>query len=391
MLGQRLRQMRLVRGLSLDALAAEMGGVVTKQAISKYEKGQATPSPRVLNQLAKSLGVKAAALWAAPSIEVEFIAYRKGSRLRVRDKERVESVVRQSLETRIRLQELNAEPDHFALPVLHLQVDNVDGAEMAAARMRTLWKLGMESISSVTDVLEEHGVQVLAIEADEKFDGISAVALNRAKKPVAAATVTRQGLPRGRQRLNLAHELGHLVMSVSKDVEEERAAFRFAGAFLAPAEVLRREVGLHRTYIGLDELVMLKGRFGISIQALLYRMKDLGIISPTYFEGWNIQIRGSGLRKNEPGDQPAEESQWLRRGVLRALAEGRLVQDEAESILKEAVEKERPLSLTERRAFMKLPLEERRRILAEQAMKLSSYYEEDKERIHLQGGDVVEY
>ena len=35
MICQRLKQLRLARGLSLDALAAEMGGIVTKQALSK--------------------------------------------------------------------------------------------------------------------------------------------------------------------------------------------------------------------------------------------------------------------------------------------------------------------------------------------------------------------
>ena len=89
MLSQRLRVLRLARGLSLDGLAAQMGGIVTKQALSKYELDKARPSPVVLNKLAAALGVKAAYLWSDPTIEVEFVAYRKGSALPVGEQQRV--------------------------------------------------------------------------------------------------------------------------------------------------------------------------------------------------------------------------------------------------------------------------------------------------------------
>ena len=51
-------------------------------------------------------------------------------------------------------------------------------------------------------------------------------------------------------------------------------------------------------------------------------------------------------------------------------------------------------SLAQRRAFLKLPLEERRRILAQQADQIVDHYAPDSEptgREHWQGGDIVEY
>lgn len=50
-----------------------------------------------------------------------------------------------------------------------------------------------------------------------------------------------------------------------------------------------------------------------------------------------------------------------------------------------------PLSLQERRAILKLPLEERRRRLAEQAEELADYYERDTEWREFLAGDIVEY
>ena len=58
------------------------------------------------------------------------------------------------------------------------------------------------------------------------------------------------------------------------------------------------------------------------------------------------------------------------------------------------VASETPESLAEIREFMKLPIEERRRILAEQAEQMVEHYEEEsarRERELWQGGDIVEY
>lgn len=61
---------------------------------------------------------------------------------------------------------------------------------------------------------------------------------------------------------------------------------------------------------------------------------------------------------------------------------------------KDSVGTEAPESLAEAREFMKLPIEERRRILAEQAEQMAEHYEEESERRERelwQGGDIVEY
>jgi hypothetical protein len=51
------------------------------------------------------------------------------------------------------------------------------------------------------------------------------------------------------------------------------------------------------------------------------------------------------------------------------------------------------LSLAQRRAYMRLPLEERRKRLAEQAERMAEHYEQEPEQIEReawQGGDIVE-
>ena len=190
MIGRRLRQLRLARGLSLEALAAAIGGVVTKQSLSKYEQGKATPSPVVLNRLAEALEVKAAYLWSEPSIRVEFLAYRKGSALLKGEQARVEGLVAEGLETRVHLQQLLGQDNEIPLPVQVFPIEKLEDTEAAATALRNQWQLGLDPIANVTDVLERHSVHVLEIDAAGKFDGISAVAYDESGRKCSAAVVT---------------------------------------------------------------------------------------------------------------------------------------------------------------------------------------------------------
>ena len=391
MLSQRLKSLRLARGLSLDTLAAQMGGVVTKQALSKYEQGKARPSPVVLNKLAAALGVKAAYLWSDPTVVVEFVAYRKGSTLPLSEQHRVESLVAEQLEARVRLQDLLGQTDEVTLPVQVFDVSGIEDAEAAAITLRTQWNLGVDPIANVIDVLEHHFIHVVDIEAGEKFDGISAIVRDQEQHMRAAAVVTRKGIAGERQRLDLAHELGHLSLKIREGDDPERAAFRFGAAFLAPAPVILQEVGVHRGFIQLEELLLLKRRFGMSLQALLYRLHDLGVITDSYYRQWCIDINRFGWRKREPFEMPPEQPQWMRQAALRALAEGLIGKEEAESMVGDRIAAEVPLSVVERRAFMGLPLEERRRLLAEQAAKLTDHYAQATDWQEVGEGDFVEY
>ena len=58
------------------------------------------------------------------------------------------------------------------------------------------------------------------------------------------------------------------------------------------------------------------------------------------------------------------------------------------------VSSEETMTLEQRRAFLKLPLAERRRILSQQAQRAASHYEFEQrvlEREAWQAGDIVEY
>ena len=379
MIGERLIQMRLARNLTLDALSAKMGGIVTKQALSKYEQNQAQPSPLVLTKLSAALGVKANYFLSPAQIRIEFVAYRKATSLLEREKARVESVVTQCLEDRIRVQTLVGQTKTEVLPWNKLAISSLEDTERQASHMRMLWELGASPISDVVGTFEEHQLCVLSIEADEKFDGMSAIGYDDSGNILAGAIVSRQGVPGERQRLNLTHELGHLVLKVPASIDEEKAAFRFGSAFLAPAERLIREVGTKRSYIHISELLILKRQFGISIQALLHRMLELGIINDSYYRRWCVYINKTGWKKQEPEELVRETPLWFTRNLSRLVGEGAITREEAERILGTSIDVEQPTNMLQRRAFLKLPMDKRRQMLAEQARLLSTYYEQEVE------------
>lgn len=378
MLGERLRLLRQARAMSLDDLSAKSGGVVSKQAISKYERGLSQPSQKVLVRLAQALGVKASSLWSEPHISVDFVAYRKGSGLLENEQNRIRSLVTETLETWINLQELMGGNLVLDIPVQSENIKKVDDAENVADRIRQKWNLGIDPIASVTAMLEGHNVFVVEVKAKEGFDGISAVARDEDKKVKAAAVVSRCGIAGERQRLNLLHELGHLVLKVPQSVDEENAAFRFGAALLAPYQLLYKEIGKKRSTVTLEELMLLKKRFGLSLQAIVYRLKELDIINQSYYHKWFAFINQQGWKKQEPEEIEAEKPQWLRKNVLRAIAEGLITLEKAERLLGEKLHFQRDASLTERRSFMRLPVQERREILAKQSQDAVSNYKVDE-------------
>jgi Zn-dependent peptidase ImmA (M78 family)/DNA-binding XRE family transcriptional regulator len=387
MISQRMKQLRQARGMSLGDLAAALDGAVTKQALSKYELGKARPSPRMLTQLARVFGIQPSQLLAPPTFTIEIIGYRRRATLPKREQARLESQIAETLLQRVQLQDRLQLAASSTIAIQSLPITQVAEAEQAAETLRETWELGSEPLANLTATLEDHHVHVLNIDGDARFAGFAAVARDETG-PRAAAIICDHKASGERQRLNLAHELGHLVLDVSALPAEEieASAFRFGAALLAPAAHMRQQIGERRSHLTTEELLLLKQHFGLSIQALLRRMCELQIITETYYRQWQIDISRLGWRKQEPNELPREEPTWLRRQLLRGIAEELLTPDEA-------IQLEPSLAnspLLPRRAALALTLAERRQLLAEQANQLAATYTPDPDWQALQGDDILD-
>ena len=350
MLGQRLKLARSAAGLSLRGLEERIGNRVTAQAIGKYERDESVPSSGVLIALADALLVSVDYLAGDQEMALEGVEFRKKSLTSKREEMQVEAKVLHLLERYLMIEEFLGlpsldwdKPREAPYPV----VNDPSEADHAAYSLRRHWGLGLDPIPNLVELLEERGIKVLSCALDN-IDGLMA-RVRRADKSTVPVLVVNDSHWGERQRLTMAHELGHMVLEVGaavrpphggRKVDNEQAAFRFAGAFLMPAEVLWAAMGKHRTSIGWSELFALKKLFGVSVQALTYRCKDLGIFGPTLFRRLFHELSRLGWRKppyQEPYAMPCEEPQRFERLCFRALAEGAISEAKAAELLETSV------------------------------------------------------
>lgn len=337
MIGQRLKLARSAAGMSLRDLQQRIGNLVTAQAIGKYERDESMPSSGVLIALADALGVSVDYLVGDQEMVLEAVEFRKKKITSKREEAQVEAKVLHLLERYLLVEELLDlpsvewdKPREAPYPVNQ----DVSEADRAARSLRQHWGLGSDPIPNLVELLEERGIKILAVELTN-IDGLTARVRRPNKGAVPVIVVNRKDWGE-RQRFTLAHELGHMVMDVDSSVDEEKAAHRFAGAFLMPADALWAEIGKHRTSIGGRELFYLKQLFGVSVQAITYRCKDLGIFSQSLFQRLFHEFSRLGWRSppyKEPSARPGEEPTRFKRLTLRALSEGAISEPKAAELL----------------------------------------------------------
>ena len=328
MIGARLRQTRLAAGLTLEQLAAGLTRPLTRQALSKYETNKSEPSASTLMDIARVLGVKPSHLLSEPSVSVSWVGFRKHSSLRVREQAAITATATRRLESELELRTLFGIGQNSSLP-RQIPVSDFDGAENAAQAVREEWGLSDLPINGLLETIEDRGGVVMAWEEDTTFDGLSG--WTDGGHPVI---VINAAMPNDRRRFGAAHELGHLVMTIDKPVSKlEKLAYRFAAAFLVPRESALRELGRKRRNLSMDELGLLKERWGLSMQAWVRRAYDLEVIDQGQYRSLNILFRRRSWYRQEPYQyRGTEEPLLLHRLVWRALTEGIITQRDAKQI-----------------------------------------------------------
>ncbi len=141
-----------------------------------------------------------------------------------------------------------------------------------------------------------------------------------------------------RKRFTLLHELGHLLLELPEcDVKfEENICNRFASEFLFPKVSVLREFGEKREAISLIELIEVQKKYGISIRAIIYRLKDVSIFSDTRVAEFYKKLNYNPSLKREVDKerfQTPEESHRYEQLVYRALSQELISSSKASSLL----------------------------------------------------------
>lgn len=310
--GDNLRIARLTSGFSLQ----ELGDLVcaSRQHISQLETTDKKPSAGLLEALCFEL-----------KVEPEFFSTPMGNL--VKDSEchfrKLASVpVSASRECTARITLMNrlvgVLDELLELPAVDVpECELIHTNQQAAALARTCrehWKLGRGPIASVARVIERAGGVITTFgEVSQKVDALSVFR----DRPIV---ILNQEKSRPRIRFDLAHELGHIVMhraveSGGRDTEEQ--ADQFASHFLLPQEAL---LGSYKPGYRIDwsAIKKIKVKWGVSIRAIIFRLRQAGLLTPSQYRTANIQLSKMGWTKSEELDDavPDEQPELLSSSLL---------------------------------------------------------------------------
>ena len=378
MIGDRIRRKRLAMGLSLQDLADRLGQLdikLSRAALSNYETNKSSPNAKNLWGIAKILNASMEYFVATQDRSIVLQGFRKKADTPASRVTQFKALIADEIEKRMELDEILGEEEPKYLPN-QKRVNSPAEAEEIAREVRSSWGLGDQPLASVTSTLEAKGWYVLEVPYDDDFDGMAGF-IESNLRPFA---VSRTGIVVDRVRLNLLHEAGHAYVVGEDDKASEKAAFRFAAAFLLPRERAIEDMGQKRSSIDMEELLFAKKRYGLSMQAIAYRLKDLEIISESYMALLFRYFTSMGMRVEEPGSNELmfeEKPMAFASKVHRAFAEDLITEDNAVRFFpgfRDSHSSPDRLSSSEIKRILSLSGQERNRILEASAAAAEGVY-----------------
>jgi len=315
--GRNIRAIRRRRHLSQTELAKRLG--MRPGPVNCIEKGRNLPSAAVLHKLSQVLEVPIDAFFqpavgpTTPTIKGEagttYLAYSADARalgpcaLLARTEEESQkmpdtlcTLVTTLADTFLTLEDLCGAMKCAELPLGIPFARTEQGIRQLCDRVRRILGVSDAVIFDYLELLENAGLRVLFVPLPE---GVGSVSCHDVENGNAFLFVDDAGSTPERRLFRLCYELGRLYVhaperynttrpghigmdSRRKPFTEDRTARRFAGLFLMPEAALGatvRQLGIRPGEWTQDVLYRVKHRFGVSAEALLYRLKELHLIS----------------------------------------------------------------------------------------------------------------
>lgn len=336
--GERLRSARMYRGLTLTELAKRTE--ISKQSISLYENDNNTPDYMKVRLLASELNFPYDYFFQKDSYAAKTETTYFRSLASATKKDRTAQSIK--LEYVAKMYEILLE--FISFPEMNLpsvdfvgcddvfeceNEDAIQEIEDIAAQVRKYWDIGTGPIKDLQYLLEKNGIIVTGFDTNEdKIDAFSQRTIV-AGNDIYFIAVALGNRPEGRIRFDMAHELGHILLHPwSEDLEaitkdefkaRERQANMFASAFLLPRDSFGKDIASYPT--DLKYYQFLKNKWKVSIQTMIYRTHQLGIMSDNQYQYLMRQVSKNGWRINEPGDVPYSLNENIFQGAIDLLIE----------------------------------------------------------------------
>ena len=287
---QRLRQARILKKISMDQLASMIGNSVSKQAISKYEAAKMMPNSTVVAALATALDVEPDYFFRPFTFDLnEFkVSFRKKSDTSTKDVNALKVRIQDAVERYLEIEEILGKDKDTVLQTEGELLSTPAQMRELANNLREEWHLGYDAIGNVQDMLEEHGIKVICTEAPSGFDGVSGIV--NGKDYIVVLNKNQNHVER--RRFTTMHELGHLLFNKRFSPtltlrEKEKLCDAFANEMLLPTIVVKT-VFSPGEKISTFEVRQLQVVYGISFDAIMHKLHDLGIINDSKYKTYCI-------------------------------------------------------------------------------------------------------
>jgi Zn-dependent peptidase ImmA (M78 family)/transcriptional regulator with XRE-family HTH domain len=279
----RLTQARCLAGLTKVALAAEVG--VTPAAVSQWEARTTPPRPDHVQRLAEVLDVPVGFFAVGrphAHLDASTAHFRSLRSTRASQRAKAVAFVEQVWELAHALEQRVQFPaiDLPGFNSTYTAASEFPSDPTAAARaLRAHWGLGSVRIPHLVRTMETKGIIVTTVPfAGDDTARVDAFSTSHLPRPLVVLTPDRAD-DVYRHRFTAAHELGHLLLhrnSAPGDPQQEHEANLFAAEILTPAAVIEDLLPTRVDFQKLDEL---SHTWGVSIKSLIYRSRELGLIS----------------------------------------------------------------------------------------------------------------
>ena len=311
--------------MTLRELADKVG--VSHTHISNLERGGKEITGATLIALSEALDLPIDYFVYQDTPIIESVNFRKIKAFSSKEDKKIWQKIERQLENYLELEEsmdvkTSFDGDAITRDVIASPAD----IEEVAKQVRQLYQLGLSPISNVSNLLEKG------------FDGVSFLA--NEVIPVIAYNSNIESTER--KRLTLLHEFAHLLLKSSLETisekDGERLCTAFASHLLLPDEIIRAFFGGRRKRFSLPEFIELQSAYGISIDAIVYRLGEMQLISQSNCRGYFIN-----KKKNKELREILEKSRYVEpqsnrfaRLVIKALDLDLITQAKAQSYLQEA-------------------------------------------------------
>lgn len=309
-ISSRITEAREARAKSMEDLASDIG--VTRQSISKYERGIVRPSPEMLQAISYSLGFPTEFFYKS---EAEINA--GSSPLFFRSKSNIAKKVKIACKYQIKwTDEIKKQLEKYVdfiewdLPTIDKDYEDLsfEDIEEIALTIRKDWDIDDDPINDLIGLLENKGVIVTQFATNSfcTFKGIDAFSCWKDGTPY----ILYHSIPKSavRTRFSILHELGHLIMhssiaeddSVKKEIVDlaDMQADRFAAAFLLPATSFPKDI----RSTSLISLEAVKKKWGCAMSTIIRRCETLELLTENQINYLKRQMTTKKYWYKEPLD-----------------------------------------------------------------------------------------